>query len=99
MSHKELIELLAECNCVITDSGGIQEEANYLGKYIYILREITERNAISKDNYQLINNDDLLTIDLATSNELDKSIVSKCKRGYEYGDGTACQQIIKLLYV
>jgi UDP-N-acetylglucosamine 2-epimerase (non-hydrolysing) len=88
LSHKELILLLSKCNCVITDSGGIQEEANYLGKYLYILREITERNAISKNNYQLINNNDLLTIDL---NKLPS------ERGYEYGDGNAVDKILNIL--
>ena len=88
LSHIELINLLARCNCVITDSGGIQEEANYLGKYLYILREATERSAISKDNYRLINNNDLLTIDLNKT---------PSKRGYEYGDGKTCEKILKLL--
>ena len=88
LSHNDLINLLSKCNCVITDSGGIQEEANYLGKYLYILREVTERNAISKENYKLINNTDLTSIDL---NKL------PCNRGYEYGDGTTCEKILKIL--
>jgi UDP-N-acetylglucosamine 2-epimerase (non-hydrolysing) len=88
LSHKNLIELLSKCMCVITDSGGLQEEANYLGKYIYVLRKITERNAISKENYQLINNNDLLTINF------DK--LSTCKRGYEYGNGFACDKMLEV---
>ena len=43
ISHIDMCKLLEECNCVISDSGGIQEEASFLGKYVYCCRKITER--------------------------------------------------------
>jgi UDP-N-acetylglucosamine 2-epimerase (non-hydrolysing) len=43
LPHKELCELMASCNCIISDSGGIQEEASYLGKRVFCCRKVTER--------------------------------------------------------
>ena len=87
--HKELIKLLSSCNCVITDSGGIQEEANYLGKHMYVLRKVTERNSIPKEKISLISYNDLDSLDFK---ENFSSI-----QGFEYGDGNSCEKIIKIL--
>ena len=43
LPHQDLIELLSECAFVITDSGGIQEEASFLKKLVLVCRESTER--------------------------------------------------------
>lgn len=43
VSHSELINILKDCYCVITDSGGIAEEASFLGKRILLCRKATER--------------------------------------------------------
>lgn len=44
MSHDELIKILCACRYVITDSGGIQEEASFFHKKTFVCRRITERN-------------------------------------------------------
>jgi len=49
LSHIEMCNILAECNCVISDSGGIQEEASFLGKRIFCCRKITERTELIDD--------------------------------------------------
>ncbi len=87
--HKELIRLLSSCNCVITDSGGIQEEANYLGKHMYVLRKVTERNSIPQDKISLISSDDLETLELKEKFSLNQ--------GFEYGDGNSCEKILEIL--
>jgi UDP-N-acetylglucosamine 2-epimerase (non-hydrolysing) len=46
-SHIEFVENMSKCNFLITDSGGIQEEASFLGKYCIVLRSSTERTHIS----------------------------------------------------
>ena len=76
VDHPTLVKLLAECACVITDSGGIQEESNFLGKHIYILREYTERLAIPSHKYTLM--PDVENIDVTPR---------KHEPGFEYGDG------------
>lgn len=50
LSHIEMCKLLAECNCIISDSGGIQEEASFLGKRVFCCRKVTERSELI-DNY------------------------------------------------
>jgi UDP-N-acetylglucosamine 2-epimerase (non-hydrolysing) len=44
--HEKMCELLADCNCIISDSGGIQEEASFLGKRVFCCRQVTERTEI-----------------------------------------------------
>ncbi len=46
LPHNEMCKLLENCNCIISDSGGIQEEASYLGKLVYCCRKITERTEL-----------------------------------------------------
>jgi UDP-N-acetylglucosamine 2-epimerase (non-hydrolysing) len=88
MPHRELIHLLSRCACVITDSGGIQEEANFLGKHIYVLRKVTERTAIPAEHITLCNVDDIPMIRCDRPNHT---------TGMEYGDGSSCVYIAKIL--
>jgi len=88
MPHKELIRLLASCACVITDSGGIQEEANFLGKHIYVLRKVTERNAIAAHRITLCSLDDIASIRCDLPNH---------DAGLEYGNGASCPVISNIL--
>jgi UDP-N-acetylglucosamine 2-epimerase (non-hydrolysing) len=43
VNHAEFIRMIAACRFIITDSGGIQEEASFLGKKCIVCRQITER--------------------------------------------------------
>jgi UDP-N-acetylglucosamine 2-epimerase (non-hydrolysing) len=86
VDHPELVKLLSECACVITDSGGIQEESNFLGKHIYILREFTERLSIPAHKYTLM--PDIENID---------PVAYKHDPGYEYGDGYTLKIIKTIL--
>jgi len=45
-SHKQLCDYIHRAYCLITDSGGIQEEASFLGKYCFVIRKTTERSSI-----------------------------------------------------
>lgn len=87
VSHRQLIEILSSCTAVITDSGGIQEEANFLGKHVYILRACTERTLIS--NQRCTINPDLSTFSIKNLVQYDQ--------GYEYGKGDAVDKIIDIL--
>ena len=88
--HKELLTMLSACLFVITDSGGIQEEANFLGKHIYMLRKITERNAISKDKLTIVDQNNIINIDVGEF---------KHDRGYEYGNGDTVMKICEVLQI
>ena len=45
MNHDELLNLMAKCKCIISDSGGIQEEASFYQKKVLVCRKTTERPA------------------------------------------------------
>lgn len=45
MSHEELLHFMAKCKCIISDSGGIQEEASFYNKKVLVCRKVTERPA------------------------------------------------------
>jgi UDP-N-acetylglucosamine 2-epimerase (non-hydrolysing) len=53
-NHIDFTYQLSKCNFIITDSGGIQEEASFMGKHCIVLRESTERNHIPKDYITLL---------------------------------------------
>lgn len=88
LSHFELIKLLSGCAFVITDSGGIQEEANFLGKHMFILRKKTERLSIDSSKITLCNLDNIKNIECQ---------IYEHNRGTEYGDGNSCDKIINIL--
>lgn len=46
LPHIDMCKLLEGCNCIISDSGGIQEEASFLGKRVFCCRKITERTEL-----------------------------------------------------
>jgi UDP-N-acetylglucosamine 2-epimerase (non-hydrolysing) len=88
LDHKDLIGLLSGCEFVITDSGGIQEEANFLGKHMYVLRKVTERNSISDVNLTLLDQDKIVTIEPGRIGI----------QGYEYGRGDSCEMTYEILF-
>lgn len=49
LPHSEMCKLIAECNCIISDSGGIQEEASFMGKRVFCCRIVTERSELTHD--------------------------------------------------
>ena len=92
MSHKKLVKLLVKVKMVITDSGGIQEEASFFNKICLTCRKTTERpEAIGQSTILIKHHTDLA------------NTFEDCIRNYEinyecpFGDGTSAKQIAKLL--
>jgi UDP-N-acetylglucosamine 2-epimerase (non-hydrolysing) len=88
LPHIELIKLLSSCAFVITDSGGIQEEANFLGKHMFVLRKITERQAIHNSKITLCNLNSIKNIECK---------IYQHERGAEYGSGDSCNRSIRYI--
>ena len=91
----EMHNLLARCYLVLTDSGGLQEEAPALGKPVLVLRRETERpEAVTAGIVKLagVVQDDIVT--MAERLICDKDAYEKMARAVNpYGDGNACRRI------
>lgn len=93
LAHSELLEVMKDCKLIITDSGGIQEEASFLNKKVIVCRKTTERpEAIATGHIKLCkdpNNLELLFEEIASN----YFINSECP----YGDGRSSEKILKIL--
>ena len=91
---------MSESYFIITDSGGIQEEAPSLGKPILVMRETTERpEGVLSGTLRLIGTDENLILD-EVSRLIDDSeqyrLMSKASN--PYGDGTASKKIVDIIF-
>jgi UDP-N-acetylglucosamine 2-epimerase (non-hydrolysing) len=93
LSHNETINILLECKLVISDSGGIQEEATFFNKKVIVCRTTTERpEGIATGHLHLCKTPNELK-DLFGRLEENSYICKPCP----YGDGRAAQKIKKIL--
>lgn len=97
LDYEPFANLMAKVDIVLTDSGGIQEEAPALGKPVLVLRDTTERpEAVDAGTVKLVGTayDDVLR---ETSLLLDDSkyYQSMDEAANPYGDGRACERIIR----
>ena len=93
------IYLMHRCTLVLTDSGGIQEEAPALGKPVLVMRDTTERpEAIEAGTARLVGTDRKHIIE-EVSRLLDEPEAYRAMAGASnpYGDGMAAQRIVKIL--
>ncbi len=99
LQYQPFSNLMAKSHLIITDSGGIQEEAPSLGKPVLVVRKETERpEAIEAGTVKLagVSRDTIyqMTKELLT----DEEAYGKMARAVNpYGDGRACERIIKIL--
>ncbi len=99
LDYRQFAILLKSCYLIITDSGGIQEEAPSLGKPVLLMRDVTERpEAVKVGAVRVVGTDP-------------ERIVSECKRLLEsqeeyskmvvrrnpYGDGRAAERIVSII--
>jgi UDP-N-acetylglucosamine 2-epimerase (non-hydrolysing) len=95
LDTKETHNLMNKCYMVMTDSGGLQEEAPHLGKPVLVLRDVTERpEAVEAGTVKLIGTDEMTIV--ANAEELirnDESYLEMRKAVNPYGDGKASIRI------
>ncbi|MEZ2603662.1 non-hydrolyzing UDP-N-acetylglucosamine 2-epimerase [Kluyvera intermedia] len=84
---------------ILTDSGGIQEEAPSLGKPVLVMRETTERpEAIDAGTVRLVGTDSQRIVDEVTRLLRDEDEYQRMSRAHNpYGDGQACERILSAL--
>ena len=99
LDYPYFIWLMKKCYFVLTDSGGIQEEAPSLGKPVLVMREVTERvEGIEAGTARLVGTDSKRII-----NEVDKLITSydhykkMANAVNPYGDGKTSRRILEIL--
>jgi len=97
LSVDEMHNLMARCCLVMTDSGGLQEEAPSLGKPVLVLRRETERpEAIEAGTVKLAGTDQETIIQMVSVLLRDASAYQAMARAVNpYGDGKAAERIIK----
>jgi UDP-N-acetylglucosamine 2-epimerase (non-hydrolysing) len=90
-NHIEFTKQIANSNFLITDSGGIQEEASFLGKHCIVLRASTERTHIPKEYITVLEDYSLLdnTYEQIPSEHLPQCTV--------YGNGNTSKQILDII--
>ncbi len=99
VDHLTFIHLLDESLFVITDSGGIQEEAPFIGKPVLIIRDTTERpEGIIAGTAKLVGtNSDAIISSCQELLNNPKTLAEMSKVHYSYGDGYAAERIVNVL--
>jgi UDP-N-acetylglucosamine 2-epimerase (non-hydrolysing) len=99
LDYEAFIWLLEQSYLIITDSGGVQEEAPSLKKPVLVTREVTERQeAVTEGTVKLVGTDKVEILKeamLLLDNH--KAYQSMIGNKNPYGDGTACKQIVDIL--
>lgn len=97
LDYEPFVYLMNESYFVITDSGGIQEEAPSLGKPVLVMRDTTERpESVLSGTVKLVGTNKELIVSEAETLLLDKSVYLKMSRAHNpFGEGKASEQIVK----
>ena len=93
------VYLMTQAYMILTDSGGIQEEAPSLGKPVLVMRDTTERpEAIDAGTVRPVGTDVAKIVEAVTRLLTDESEYHAMSRAHNpYGDGHACQRILEAL--
>ena len=93
------VYLMTRSYLILTDSGGIQEEAPSLGKPVLVMREVTERpEALDAGTIRLVGTNRQLIVDEASKFIDDAEYYAANERiANPYGDGTACVKILEAI--
>ncbi len=99
LDYEPFVYLLKHCHIVLTDSGGIQEEAPSLGKPVLVMRDVTERpEAVDAGTVRLVGADrSRIVANMAELLDNPLSYTAMSRAHNPYGDGKACERIISVL--
>ena len=99
LEYLSFVYLMEKSHIVLTDSGGIQEEAPGLGKPVLVMRDTTERpEALSAGTVKLVGTDyDMIITEVSALLDDQARYDTMSKAVNPYGDGKACQRIVESL--
>lgn len=99
LQYLEFVHLMSKASIVLTDSGGIQEEAPGLGKPVLVMRDTTERpEALASGTVHLVGTDyDKIITEVSTLLDDEEAYHKMSQAVNPYGDGKACDRIVRIL--
>lgn len=99
LQYLEFVYLMSMSNIVLTDSGGIQEEAPGLGKPVLVMRDTTERpEALESGTVHLVGTNYQKIMDEVSTLLENPEVYEKMSKAVNpYGDGLACSRIVEIL--
>jgi UDP-N-acetylglucosamine 2-epimerase (non-hydrolysing) len=99
LGYREMVGLLERATLVLTDSGGLQEEAPSLGKPVLVLRDVTEREeAVQAGAARLVGTDvDRILEGASTLLDSPEAYALMSRAANPYGDGHAAERIVAAL--
>lgn len=96
-NYVNFCNLLIQCELIVTDSGGVQEEASHLKKPIIILREETERQEAVNGGNAILVGTDKIKIEKSISSILEKKKAQNKGSESIFGNGDTCEKIYEIL--
>lgn len=99
LDYFEFVMMMERCCLVLTDSGGVQEEAPGLGKPVLVMRDTTERpEAVDAGTVKLVGTDyDKIVNQMSLLLDSEEAYLSMSRAVNPYGDGHACERIVNYL--
>jgi UDP-N-acetylglucosamine 2-epimerase (non-hydrolysing) len=100
LDYEEFLYVMKFCSFILSDSGGVQEEAPTLGKAVLIMRDNSERLEGLKAGTSLLVGSESTKIIKAVSDLLDNEtlLASMSHKNNPYGDGKASKRIVDIIY-
>lgn len=99
LAYPAFVWLMNKSELIITDSGGVQEEAPSLGKPVLVMRDTTERpEAVEAGTVILVGTNKDIIVSKCLELLTDKNVYNKMSQLHNpYGDGTACNRIVNYI--
>jgi len=99
LSYEPFVYLMQKAYLVLTDSGGVQEEAPGLGKPVLVMRDTTERpEAVEAGTVRLVGTESSVIRDAVQELLDNRTLYQQMSQAHNpYGDGDACRRIVEFL--
>lgn len=99
MEYLQFVFLMSKAYLIITDSGGVQEEAPSLGKPVLVMRDITERpEAVTAGTVRMVGTDESRIFEEAQRLLTDSATYMRMSAAHNpYGDGRASERIVRII--
>jgi UDP-N-acetylglucosamine 2-epimerase (non-hydrolysing) len=99
LDYLPFVSMMQHCHLILTDSGGVQEEAPSLGKPVLVMRDTTERpEAVEAGTVKLVGTDSAAIVGNVALLLSNSGVYTKMAQAHNpYGDGMACERIVESL--